>query len=153
VMLRTVLPGVKVEYLAAAGPIGPGDAVLALDESELDDRLYAVTLFKALQLIEGRRYRKGLADYVAFDTETTGKDVEHCEIIEIAAVRVRGGQVAETFHSLMRCGRPIPPSATAVHGYTDADLRGQPTLAEVWPRFRAFVGDDVLVVHNGRQFD
>src|SRR5262249_47240076 len=37
--------------------------------------------------------------------------------------------------------------------WTDAALGGQPTLAEVWPRFRAFVGDRVLVAHNGHRFD
>jgi hypothetical protein len=40
-----------------------------------------------------------------------------------------------------------------VHGYRDADVCGQPTLADVWPAFRAFVGDDLLVAHNGHTFD
>ena len=40
-----------------------------------------------------------------------------------------------------------------MHGYRDADLLDQPTFSEVWPEFRAFVGDDLLVAHNGQQFD
>jgi hypothetical protein len=28
-----------------------------------------------------------------------------------------------------------------------------PTLEEVWPRFREFVGDDLMVAHNGYRFD
>jgi DNA polymerase III epsilon subunit-like protein len=40
-----------------------------------------------------------------------------------------------------------------VHGYTDADLAAAPGFAEVWPRFRAFVGSRVLVAHNGQGFD
>jgi DNA polymerase III epsilon subunit family exonuclease len=154
-MIRTVLPGLSVEHVGAAGAAAPGDVVLNLGPDEFGTplRLRSITLLKALQIIEGRRYRKGLTDYVVFDTETTGKDIQHAEVIEIAAVRVRSGRVVETFQSLVHCTRPIPPSATAVHGYTDADLRGQPTLADVWPRFRDFAGDDVLVVHNGRQYD
>jgi DNA polymerase III epsilon subunit family exonuclease len=161
-MLRTVLPGLTVEYLAASGPPAAGDVVLTLGPDtpdltvgvrRLPLRLRSVMLLKVLQIVEGRRYHKGLTDYVVFDTETTGKDVQHAEVIELAAVRVRGGRVVETFQSLVHCTKPIPASATAVHGYTDADLRGQPPLAEVWPRFRAFVGGDVLVVHNGRQYD
>jgi UvrD-like helicase C-terminal domain/Exonuclease len=30
---------------------------------------------------------------------------------------------------------------------------GAPSLAEVWPRFRAFVGSDLLIAHNGQEFD
>jgi superfamily I DNA/RNA helicase len=40
-----------------------------------------------------------------------------------------------------------------VHGYSDADVRGARSFAEVWPEFRAFIGDDVLIAHNGQHFD
>src|SRR5207253_3031364 len=40
-----------------------------------------------------------------------------------------------------------------VHGYTDADVRDARSFAEVWPEFRAFIGDDVLIAHNGQHFD
>ncbi len=40
-----------------------------------------------------------------------------------------------------------------MHGYVDADTCDQPTMAEVWPAFREFVGNDVLVAHNGHTFD
>src|SRR5204863_4283680 len=47
----------------------------------------------------------------------------------------------------------ITPGATKVHGYTDADVRDARSFAEVWPEFRAFIGDDVLIAHNGQHFD
>ena len=40
-----------------------------------------------------------------------------------------------------------------MHGYRDCDLVGAPSLDEVWPRFRAFVGSDLLIAHNGQEFD
>jgi DNA polymerase III epsilon subunit-like protein len=40
-----------------------------------------------------------------------------------------------------------------VHGYREADVCDQPILADVWPAFREFVGDDLLVAHNGHTFD
>jgi DNA polymerase III epsilon subunit-like protein len=43
--------------------------------------------------------------------------------------------------------------ARKTHGITDEQLRDQPTLDQVWPAFRAFCGDDVLVAHNGNGFD
>lgn len=90
---------------------------------------------------------------MCFDTETTGKETDRCGIIELAGVRVRNGREVDTFHSLISTDEPIAPGATQVHGYTDADLVGQPDIAVVWPRFRQFVGNVPLVVHNGLRFD
>src|SRR5439155_1644703 len=69
------------------------------------------------------------------------------------AVRVVGGDIVDRFHTLVQPYRPITPGATQVHGYTDADVRDARSFAEVWPEFRAFIGDDVLIAHNGQHFD
>jgi DNA polymerase III epsilon subunit family exonuclease len=114
---------------------------------------WALRVFKALQLVQTRGLKSDFDDFVAFDIETSDFDVDGCEIVEIAAVRVRQRTVVAHFHSLVACGQPIAPRATAVHGYTDADLAGAPTLEEVWSRFRDFVGRDLLVAHNGQEFD
>ncbi|MCC6417488.1 MAG: UvrD-helicase domain-containing protein [Gemmataceae bacterium] len=157
-MLQRTLPGLTIAYFDTANQPTGRDAVLDLGPGAplppgAADRLKIACLFKALQHLESRQYRRLFADHVTFDTETTGKDIDACEVVELAAVRVSNGRVVDTFRTLVRCNRPIAPGASAIHGYTDADLRGQPTLAEIWPRFREFVGDRVLVVHNGHRFD
>jgi superfamily I DNA/RNA helicase len=43
--------------------------------------------------------------------------------------------------------------ARRVTGITDEELADQPTLDQVWARFRAFCGDDILIAHNGNGFD
>lgn len=151
VMLNRALPELQVEYRLAVPTPRPADRVLAL--GPIGPRLRIVEIFKALQAMHAGRFRKSFTNYTAFDTETTGTDPDNDEIIELAAVRVRDGRVVETFHTLVRPGRPVSAGAQAVHGYCDLDLAGQPTFAEVWPRFRAFVGDDLLVAHNGHRFD
>src|SRR6266550_1704896 len=113
----------------------------------------ALILFKALQLLHARELDTALERYVMFDLETTEKDVEVCEVVEVGAVRVVGGEIVDRFHSLVRPYRPITPGATKVHGYTDGDVRNARPFAEVWPEFRAFIGDDVLIAHNGQHFD
>jgi DNA polymerase III epsilon subunit family exonuclease len=113
----------------------------------------ALILFKALQLSHARELDTALERYVTFDFETTDKDVEVCEVVEVGAVRVVGGEIVDRFHTLVKPYRPITPGATKVHGYSDADVRGAPSFAEVWPAFRAFIGDDVLIAHNGQHFD
>jgi DNA polymerase III epsilon subunit family exonuclease len=114
---------------------------------------WPLRVFKALQLLQTRELKNDFGDFVAFDVETTDFDMNACQIVEIAAVRVRGNAVVEGFRQLVACTRPISAEATAVHGYVDDDLTGAPTMAEVWPRFRAFVGTDLLVAHNGQEFD
>jgi len=110
-------------------------------------------LFKALQLAHTRNLKADFEDFVAFDVETTDFEFESSQIVEIAAVRVRNNVVVDGFQTLVSCTRPISAEATDVHGYTDQDLVGAPPMSEVWPRFRAFVGTDLVVAHNGQQFD
>jgi DNA polymerase III epsilon subunit-like protein len=126
------------------------DFVLRADVAEAR---WPLRLFKALQLVQTREMKSDLDDFVAFDIETSEFDTDSCEIVEIAAVRVRSNKVVEWFRSLVACSGPISARATDVHGYTDQDLVGAPPLADVWQRFRAFVGDDLLIAHNGQEYD
>jgi DNA polymerase III epsilon subunit family exonuclease len=89
------------------------------------------------------------AEFVVFDLETTGLDVKRgARIVEIGALKLRGGDVADHFVTLVDPEVPVPADAAAIHGLTDADLAGQPTLAEAFPRFAAFAADAALVAHN-----
>src|SRR5437667_220430 len=112
-----------------------------------------LTLFKALQLLHARELDTALERYVTFDLETTDKDVEVCGVVEVGAARVVKGEIVERFQSLVQPYRPITPAASAIHGYTDDDVRDARPFAEVWSEFRAFIGEDILIVHNGQQFD
>src|SRR5438876_340277 len=134
----------------ALGLTHPGEVLRREDGGEHG---LALALFKALQLVHAKELDTALERYVTFDLETTDKDVEVCEVVEVGAVRVVDGEIVDRFHTLVRPYRPITPGATKLHGYTDADVRGAPSLAEVWPQFRAFIGDDVLIAHNGQHFD
>lgn len=60
----------------------------------------------------------------AFDTETTGVDVEHDRIVSAALVTQRGtGCVPEVRRWLVSPGVPVPETASAIHGLTDAHLQ------------------------------
>ena len=112
-----------------------------------------LTLFKALQLLHAEGLDTALDRYVTFDFETTDNDAATCGVVEIGAARVLQGEIVDRFHSLIQPYRPITPQASAIHGYTDRDVRDARSFAEVWPEFRAFVGDDILIAHNGQRFD
>ncbi len=112
-----------------------------------------LAVFKAAQVVRSRGFTNAFRDFTTVDLETTGKDTRCAEIVELAAVRVRGGVIVEEFRSLVRPSVPIPEAATGVHGITDADVAAAPTFDEIWAAFRAFCSNDVLVAHNGLQYD
>lgn len=150
-MLQGAELGCRVRVLSPAAPPGPGDTVLRM--AETDEGGWPVLLFKALQLLATEGLHPDQRAYVTFDLETTDKAIGTCEIVEIGAARVRDGVVVDRFRELVRPNGPVHPEAQRVHGYGDADLVGAPPLREVWPRFLAFVGSDLLVAHNGHGFD
>lgn len=102
---------------------------------------------------KGKRLVKYVPDYVVFDLETTGVDVIKDDIIEISAVKVLGGKVADTFSTLVNPGRPIPYYATQVNGITDEMVEDAPDIREALADFLTFAGDAVLVGHNIQSFD
>lgn len=90
-------------------------------------------------------------DYVAFDTETTGlAPTKGDKIVQIGAVRVVNGTLlpGESFERLINPERPIPPRSTRFHGITDDMVEQQPTIEDVVPVFRAFVGDAAMIAQN-----
>jgi DNA polymerase III epsilon subunit-like protein len=110
-------------------------------------------LFKALQLLEIGDFSPASRDFTAVDLETTGDDPSCAEVVEIAAVRVRDGKVVDEFTSLVKPSIPIPASATAVHDITDAEVESALPFEAMWPKFRMFCGNDVIVAHNGYTYD
>ena len=92
-------------------------------------------------------------DYCIFDLETTGVNVNADAVIEISAIRVRGGNAMEEFSMLVNPGFPIPFEASDVNRITDDMVAGQPDFEHAFQVFMDFVGNDVLVGHNIHTFD
>lgn len=57
--------------------------------------------------------------WIAFDTETTGVDVERDHILTASMVHIRPKQARLAETVWINPGVPIPPGATAIHGITD----------------------------------
>ncbi|HEY9038481.1 MAG TPA: exonuclease domain-containing protein [Roseovarius sp.] len=88
--------------------------------------------------------------YVVFDSETTGLDTEHDEIVQVGAVRVLSNRIVqgETFDTLVNPGRPIPGASSRIHGITDEMVGEAPDPVTALRRFHGFAQDGVLVAHN-----
>lgn len=91
-----------------------------------------------------------LPDYVSIDIETTGLSPEYDEIIEIAALRVRGGEVVDRFSSLVKPSNmdAVDEYITELTGISPAMLEEAPEIEHVLPDALAFIGADVLVGHR-----
>src|SRR3954462_8422132 len=86
--------------------------------------------------------------FVVVDLETTGGSPASCEITEIGAVKVRGGEVLGEMQTLVRPGASIPPFIAVLTGITDAMVASAPPLEAVLPTFLEFARGAVLVAHN-----
>src|SRR5690554_4021882 len=86
--------------------------------------------------------------FVIVDTETTGTQAEDDRLLEVAAVRVQGGEIQDTFSQLINPGRTVPRRITQLTGITTGMVFDQPPAAEVLPRLLAFLGDGVFTAHN-----
>ncbi|HCI82993.1 MAG TPA: hypothetical protein DHW02_25255 [Ktedonobacter sp.] len=87
-------------------------------------------------------------DFVVLDTETTGLRPGPDRVIEIAGVRLRGGEVVDTFQSLVNPSRRIPPFITKFTGISPEMVKYAPTAKEIMPEFLNFIEDATIVGHN-----
>ncbi len=89
-----------------------------------------------------------IKDYVAFDLETTGLNVETDYIIEIGALKVRDGKVCERFMEFVKPQVAISPMITNITGITNVMVADARNTRDIIRDFVEFCGDFVLVGHN-----
>jgi DNA polymerase III subunit epsilon len=87
-------------------------------------------------------------EFVVLDLETTGGSPTGDRVTEVGAVKVRGGEVLGSFHTLVDPEIPIPPLITALTGISDRMVADAEPIQVVLPCLLEFLGDAVLVAHN-----
>lgn len=107
----------------------------------------------AEQMMKARRNRSSLnlpmKDYVVIDVETTGLSAADEQIIELAAIRVRQGKIADTHEQLIRIEGELSAQIVQLTGIDDAMLaaHGKPHRQAI-KEFMVFVGEDPIVAHH-----
>ena len=94
-----------------------------------------------------RKFNDG-AEFVAFDTETTGLRAADCRIIELGAVRFSMQGVLGSFHTLINPCCPLPKIITQITGITDEMLCDKPEIRSLIGGFMQFSAGAYLVAHN-----
>ena len=99
-------------------------------------------------LVKNSRNQSLDSEYVVFDIETTGLSKKHNKIIEIGAVKVKDGEVIDTFSEFINPGVPIPYQIEQLTSINDDMVKDAPMYDVIVPRFVEFCGDDIVVAHN-----
>ena len=90
------------------------------------------------------------AEFVALDTETNGYGGDLCEMTEVGAVLVGGGELHETFDSLVQVERPLSRGIQRFTGITQGMVDGAPPPEEVLAELADLLEGRVLIAHNAR---
>ena len=89
--------------------------------------------------------------YVVFDFETTGFNAGGADsIIEIGAVKMKGGEILERYDELINPGRPLPSKITEITNITDFMLQDKDNEENAVKRFIEWFGDLPMVAHNAK---
>ena len=86
--------------------------------------------------------------YIVFDVETTGLSSAYDTIIELAAVRLKDGEIVDTFESFANPHHPLSETTTRLTGITDDMVQDAPEVGDMIAKFVEFCEDAILVAHN-----
>ncbi|WP_059170145.1 PolC-type DNA polymerase III [Bacillus sp. FJAT-27445] len=86
--------------------------------------------------------------YVVFDVETTGLSAFYDTIIELAAVKIRDGEIIDRFESFANPHHRLSATTINLTGITDDMVQNAPEVGEVLERFKTWTEDSILVAHN-----
>ena len=90
------------------------------------------------------------AEFIAVDTETNGLGGERCELTEVGAVLVGGGELHDEWDSLVGVAQPLGRGIQRFTGISQEMVDTAPAPEDVLPRLAAQLRGRVLVAHNAR---
>lgn len=87
------------------------------------------------------------AEFCIVDIETNGSKIDKHQIIEIAAIKIKNGEIIDKFESLVYT-KEINPFITEITGITADDTKDAPNLKKVLYAFKEFLGDCIFIAHD-----
>jgi DNA polymerase-3 subunit epsilon len=90
------------------------------------------------------------AEFLAVDTETNGQPRERCELTEVGAVLVGGGELHDRWSSLVGVSEPLGRGIQRFTGITQAMVDAAPPPATVLPALAEQLRGRILVAHSAR---
>lgn len=90
---------------------------------------------------------------VFIDLETTGTNLSHDRIVEIAIIRLNPDGTRQVKRKLINPQMPIPAATTDVHGITDEMVKDAPAFKQVANEVKQFIDHCDLAGYNSNRFD
>ena len=91
----------------------------------------------------------GEAAWAALDFESAGAAPGRSdEPVQVGMAVWRGSGLSDFFRSYLHSPARITSAARSVHGIRDADVQDAPSMAVLWPEFKARLGGAVVVAHG-----
>jgi len=87
-------------------------------------------------------------EIVVFDFETTGLEYSKNEIIEIGAVKMKNGEIVETFTCFVKPKGEISEEITKLTGITNEMVKDAYTIDKIIPDFYKFCYGCVIIAYN-----
>src|ERR671916_3248789 len=88
------------------------------------------------------------AEFLALDTETNGQARERCELTEVGAVLIGGGELHDRWSSLVGVSEPLGRGIQRFTGITQEMVDLAPPPEAVLPQLEQRLRGRVLVAHN-----
>ena len=105
------------------------------------DGLTSIFDFKENQILKDETY-------CVLDIETTGISKLTEKITEFGIMKVKNGEIIDTFECFVNPEKPIPEKVVEVTNITDEMVKDAETIDIVLPKVLEFVGDSTIVAHN-----
>ena len=133
------------------------EVMLALEKAQKDGKgtdlkvLYGMEAYfvnDKAKCVFGDKYPEFGDEMTVFDIETTGFDNRTCKIIEIGAVKIKGGEIIDSMDIFVDPECHIPEKITELTSITDEMVAGAPSQEQAVRQFLDFAGDTMLIAHN-----
>ncbi len=87
-------------------------------------------------------------EYCVLDLETTGISYLTEKITEVGIIKIKNGEIIDTFETFVNPEKPIPEKVQEITHITDDMVKDADTIDKVLPKMIEFIGDSVVVTHN-----
>jgi len=134
--------------LTLGNPKGVTDLLYALKQDErfiaLENEHWRAASMQ--DLVEDQSLRE--VEFLITDLETTGPMKGKDRIIDIAAVKLKGGKEIDRFESLVNPEQAISNTIYRLTGISNQMVANEATIDEVLPSYLEFASGGVFVAHN-----
>ena len=128
------------------------EVMLELEKSGSDLKiLYGIEAYfvnDTAKCLFGENYPAFDGEMVVFDLETTSLSNRTGKIIEIGAVKIKGGEIIDEMDIFVDPECEISEETTALTSITNDMVKGAPKEREALQQFLNFAGGSLLIAHN-----